>query len=77
VEIENTTIKMKTVGRRHPGCGLVHTNALLHLVVRLRGHRPFIPKGVHRFRSFEEAQQWSIQMQARSESPDRQPSKTS
>jgi len=28
----------------------------------LRGSRPFIPKGVHRFKTFEEADAWTLQM---------------
>jgi hypothetical protein len=63
--------KMKVVGRRRPARGLRQVNNLLHLVIKLRSGRPFIPKGVHRFRSFEEAHQWSIQMQARKASPGR------
>jgi len=55
---------MRRLGRRAAASGLQQANALLRLVLRLRSGRPFIPKGVHRFRSFEEAQQWSIQMQA-------------
>jgi hypothetical protein len=64
------TLRMKTVGRNQAAQGLKQANALLHLVCRLRSYRPFIPKGVHRFRSFEEAQQWSIQCQAGVASPD-------
>lgn len=60
----------RTVGRRRVAQGLEQANSLLHLVVRLRNGKPFIPKGVHRFRSFEEAQQWSIQKQAGTTNPD-------
>ena len=55
----------KTVGRTRAATGLAAADNLLRLVVRLRGNRPFIPRGVHRFRSFEEAQQWSLTMMAR------------
>lgn len=61
----------KRVGRRAVAGGLRQANALLHLVLKLRSSRPFIPKGVHRFRSYEEAQQWSIRMQAGKASPGR------
>ena len=62
--------RMKRLGRQADTSGLQQANALLHLVLRLRSGRPFIPKGVHRFRSHEEAHQWSIQMQAGKTSPD-------
>lgn len=57
----------KTVGRRRPNRGgLVEAAPFLDLVVDLRNGRPFIPKGVHRFRSFEESAAWSLQMMSRS-----------
>jgi hypothetical protein len=63
--------KTKHLGRMATARGWQQANAFLHLVLRLRSGRPFIPKGVHRFRSFEEAHLWSIQMQARKVNPDR------
>lgn len=65
---------MKVLGRRRaPGRrDLAYAAPLLELAVRLRGHRPFIPKGVHVFRSFEEADQWSLRMITRP-SRDRRP----
>jgi len=45
--------------------GLVATAPLLDLVIALRNGRPFIPRGVHRFRSFEESAEWSLRMMAR------------
>ena len=45
------------------------TAPLLDLVIRLRGDKPFIPKGVHRFRSFEESQTWSLMMMACRQKP--------
>ncbi len=64
-------LNVKRLGRRSTAGGLERANALLHLVLGLRSGRPFIPKGVHRFRSFEEAHRWSIQMQAGKASPGR------
>jgi hypothetical protein len=32
----------------------------LHLMKTLRGNRPFIPKGVGRFKTFEEADAWTL-----------------
>jgi len=59
--------EMKLVGRRRPPArrDLAYAAPLLELAVRLRNGRPFIPKGVHRFRSFEEADQWSLRMMTR------------
>jgi hypothetical protein len=63
---------MKVLGRRRPARGgVVAAAPLLDLVVRLRGSKPFIPKGVHRFKSFEESEAWSIRMMARRPSRDR------
>ncbi len=70
-ELRVQPFKTKVVGRRRATRGLRQANHLLHLVLKLRTGRPFIPKGVHRFRTFEEAHQWSIQMQARKASPGR------
>jgi len=70
--------RVKTVGHRIPPAGGLRAAApLLELVVKLRGEKPFIPRGVHRFRSFEESQAWSIEMMARRSNPVRRPSKTS
>jgi hypothetical protein len=64
--VESTSdLSTRTVGRRRPATGLNAANNLLRLVVRLRGDKPFVPRGVHRFRSFEEAQQWSMKMMVR------------
>lgn len=52
----------------HKRVGLAVADNLLRLVVRLRGNRPFIPRGVCRFRSFEEADRWSLAMMARRDS---------
>ena len=56
---------MKVVGRRTPGRGLVATAPLLRLVVDLRGSKPFLPRGVHRFMSFEESEEWTLRMLTR------------
>jgi hypothetical protein len=62
---------MKVVGRRRPGRGLVATAPLLRLAVDLRGDKPFLPRGVHRFRSFEESEEWTLRMLTRPSKPDR------
>jgi hypothetical protein len=51
--------------------GLHAAAPFLELVLRIRGNKPFIPKGIHRFHSFEESAQWSIQMMAGQPNPDR------
>ena len=57
----------KVVGTRKLSAGgLEQADRLLRLAIALRGKRKFIPRGVHRFRSFEEAAEWSIKMMARS-----------
>jgi hypothetical protein len=63
---------MKVVGRRRQPTNpdLVYAAPLLDLVIGLRGRKAFIPKGVHRFASFEEADAWSLKMMAR---PSRDP----
>jgi len=62
---------MKIVGKRKKGnANLVTAAPFLELARSLRGSKPFIPKGVYRFSSFEESQQWSIRMMARRANPD-------
>jgi hypothetical protein len=59
---------MKIVGRRRLG-GLLAAAPFLELVIRLRGQKPFIPRGVHRFRTFEESEEWLTRMMARPSRP--------
>ncbi len=57
---------MKVVGRqKEPRTDLVGTGPLLRLGNALRPQRPLVPRGVYRFRSFEEADKWMLQMTAR------------
>ena len=57
---------MKVVGRQgRARGGLIAVAGFLELVVALRGKKPFIPKGVHRFKSFEEAHAWNLRMMTR------------
>ena len=62
---------MKVLGRRTTGRGLVATAPLLRLAVDLRGDKPFLPRGVHRFRSFEESEEWTLRMLTRPSKPAR------
>jgi hypothetical protein len=52
------------VGNRKPSQGLESADRLLRLVRELRQGRPFIRKGVYRFKTFEEAQKASLDAQA-------------
>lgn len=62
--------KTEFLGRRRPGGGdLEQATGFLRMVVLLRRGKPFIPCGVHRFASFEEGQEWSLQMMTRPSSP--------
>jgi hypothetical protein len=71
-------LPMKILGRRAPSRGgIVAAADFLDLVIRLRRGKPFIPKGLHKFRTFEEAQSWSMEMMTRRSSPDPQASRTS
>jgi len=61
---------MKVIGRRRTARGgLAAAAPFLDLVIRLRGDKPFIPKGVHRFRTFEESEEWSMRMMTRPSKP--------
>jgi hypothetical protein len=60
---ESAEPTMKWVGRRAPArVNLEAAEGFLKLAVELRRGRPFIPKGVHRFKSFEEADAWTLKM---------------
>ena len=62
---------IKHIGRRTArGSGLHAAAKFLDMVIALRGDKPFIPRGVHRFSTFEESQRWSIRMMARRRKPD-------
>lgn len=52
----------KSVGRRKIQDSFVHGPGLQKLLARLRGDVPFpaFPKGVFKFRSFEEADAWTM-----------------
>jgi hypothetical protein len=54
---------MKVVGRQgEPKGGLAAMDGFFKMVIGLRGSKPFLPKGVHRFRSFDEADEWKLRM---------------
>ena len=56
----------KTVGRRRPySGGLAGLQGFFELCNRVRGDRPFLPKGVFRFKTHEEADEWTLKMLTR------------
>ena len=56
----------RVVGRRKPSAGgLEHADNLLKTVVELRRGKLLFPRGVYRFKSFEEEDKWSLQMLTR------------
>ena len=58
--------RMKIVGRRQPySGGLAGLQGFLELCARLRGDRPFLPRGVYRFKTHEEADEWTLRMLTR------------
>lgn len=66
-------MNVKVIGRRRPGKGgIVAAAGLLKMAVILRGDKPFIPKGVFRFSSFEESESWSLKMMTRNRNPGHQ-----
>jgi hypothetical protein len=61
----NDELPMKVIGKRKSSSGLLAAAPLLELALRLHGNKPFIPKGVHRFATFEESDQWTLMMLTR------------
>lgn len=59
--------KIKVVGRRRQRETETEKDydVLLKTLQALRGNRGICPKGVYRFRTFEEADQWMIRMIAK------------
>lgn len=58
--------EMKIVGRRRPSRGGIEAaDNLLQALVELRKGKPFIPKGVYRFKTHEEKDEWTRKMLAR------------
>lgn len=57
---------MKVVGRKgRVQGGLVHADGMQRMAIALRKGKPFMPKGVYRFKTFEEADEWKIKMLTR------------
>jgi len=72
--MDREQVNVKVIGRRRPGKGgILAAAGLLKMAVILRGDKPFIPKGVYRFSSFQESESWSLKMMTRNRNPGRQP----
>ncbi len=57
---------MKVVGRKgRVKAGLSGVDAMQRLAHELRRGKPFMPKGVFRFKTFEEADAWKLSMLTR------------
>jgi len=57
---------MKVVGRKgEPKWDVLRIDPMQRMMIELRRGRPFIPKGVWRFRSFDEADEWTRKMLTR------------
>ena len=65
VRFPGAGLPTKVVGRRVWRGGLEAAAPLLDLSLALRGDKPFVPKGVHRFTSFEESDAWLLRMMTR------------
>lgn len=64
-------LPMKVVGRRRKAVvDALAIDDLQRLANELRRGRPFMPKGVWRFKTHEEADAWKLQMLTRPSSPD-------
>ncbi len=58
--------EMKVVGRKgRVQAGLFRADAMQRLANELRRGKPFMPRGVFRFKSFEEADAWKLSMLTR------------
>lgn len=59
---------IKIIGRRSGKIAPTPENAnvLLHTMRQLRGGKGICPRGVYRFKTFEEADEWMIKMIAKS-----------
>jgi hypothetical protein len=66
---DDDELPMKVVGRRRWGSGFPAAAPLLRLNIKLRGDKPFHPRGVYRFRSFEECDEWTLKMLTRPRKP--------
>ena len=58
--------EMKVLGRRKPySRGLEGLQGFFEMAIKVRGDQPFIPRGVYRFKSHEELDEWTLKMLTR------------
>ncbi len=63
--------EIKVIGIRKIGkTDLNSARGFLKMVNVLRSNKPFVPKGVYRFKSFEESDQWMLKMMTRNYNQD-------
>ena len=64
----------KVAGKRSFTCGsgVEANDDFFRLVSSLRGNKPFVPRGVYRFKTFKESDDWMIKMMARTSNHDLQ-----
>jgi hypothetical protein len=68
---EEKSFGIKVVGRKgNPKVDAEAIDPMQRMVNELRKGRPFVPKGVFRFKSFEEADKWLLEMQTRPANPE-------
>lgn len=59
-------LPMKVVGRKGKAkADVLAIDGMQRLANTLRGNKPFIPKGVWRFKTFEEADAWTLNIRTR------------
>jgi hypothetical protein len=64
--MEDGETKMKVIGRKgKPRIDVTTIDSLQKLANELRKGRPFMPKGLWRFKSHEEADSWKLKMLTR------------
>jgi len=62
----NGELPMKIIGRRKPAkADVLQIDGMQRLANTLRGNKPLVPKGVWRFKTFEEADAWTLRMTTR------------
>jgi hypothetical protein len=63
IEIVNTPFRVKIVGKRRVNGGDVWqaVRQLTETAEQIRGSRALVPRGLHRFATFEEAHEWMME----------------
>jgi hypothetical protein len=58
--------RTKVVGRRRPySGGLQGSQGFFEMIIALRRGQPFLPKGVYRFKTYDEEREWTLNMLTR------------